>query len=91
MHGRKFDLRCYVRLWAGRSPPCHARPHSRNPGTRFVGVRVWQVLLVSTNRGRGLTGYLYRDGYIRTSCKKFALGSLNDRLIHLTNDAVRWS
>ena len=31
----------------------------------------------------------HRDGYIRTSCKKFALKSLNDRLIHLTNDAVR--
>ena len=48
-----------------------------------------QVLLVSTAKGRGLRGFLYHDGYIRTSCKKFALKSLKDRLIHLTNDAVQ--
>ena len=100
VHGRKFDLRCYVRVCpvscCCRRPPLQSTMvrstsvvtarNSRLSGSIVAG---YQVLVVACNRGRGLRGYLYRDGYIRTSCKKFALKSLNDRLIHLTNDAVR--
>lgn len=36
-----------------------------------------------------MKGYFYEDGYIRTSCVEFDLGNLEDRFIHLTNDAVQ--
>lgn len=35
-----------------------------------------------------IKGWFYKDGYIRTSCKEFTLNNLNNRMIHLTNDAV---
>lgn len=37
----------------------------------------------------GLKGFFFRDGYIRTSSKKFSLDKLSDRETHLTNDAVQ--
>ena len=33
-------------------------------------------------------GYWYEEGYVRTSCKPFELGS-RDPMVHLTNDAVQ--
>ena len=36
-----------------------------------------------------LKAYLYQDGYIRTSGKKYNLKNLNDKEIHLTNDSVQ--
>ncbi|KRX00299.1 hypothetical protein PPERSA_10798 [Pseudocohnilembus persalinus] len=36
-----------------------------------------------------LKGYWYEDGYLRTSCKEFSLKNLNNKYIHLTNDAVQ--
>lgn len=36
-----------------------------------------------------LKGYMYRDGYVRTSGKKYTLNNLSDRETHLTNDAVQ--
>jgi tubulin--tyrosine ligase len=33
--------------------------------------------------------YFYKDGYLRTSSKEFNLGSLDNRTIHLTNDAIQ--
>lgn len=36
-----------------------------------------------------IKGWFYKDGYIRTSCKEFTLNNLNNRMIHLTNDAVQ--
>ena len=35
-----------------------------------------------------MKGYMYRDVYFRTSSKPFDLTNLQNRLIHLTNDAV---
>ena len=36
-----------------------------------------------------MKGYFYEDGYIRTSCVEFDLDNLDNRFIHLTNDAVQ--
>ena len=38
---------------------------------------------------KGLKAYFYPNAYIRTSSKKYTLNNLNDREIHLTNDAVQ--
>jgi len=39
--------------------------------------------------GPVLKAYLYSDGYVRTSGKKYTLNNLSDRETHLTNDAVQ--
>lgn len=36
-----------------------------------------------------LKGYFYEDGYIRTSSREFDLDNLDDKFIHLTNDAIQ--
>jgi len=36
-----------------------------------------------------LKGYWYNEGYLRTSCKEFNVKNLQDKIIHLTNDAVQ--
>jgi len=36
-----------------------------------------------------MKGYFYESGYIRTSSKEFTLKNLNDKIIHLTNDAIQ--
>ncbi len=33
-------------------------------------------------------GYFYNDGYIRTSSKEYNTNNLNNKFIHLTNDAI---
>lgn len=38
---------------------------------------------------RFFRGYFYREGYIRTSSYEFNLSDLEDRDVHLTNDAVQ--
>ena len=35
-----------------------------------------------------LRGYFYEEGYLRTSSSEYSLGSLKNRLVHLTNDAI---
>ena len=44
-------------------------------------------MLITIVKGR-LKAYWYEDGYIRTSSKEFKLNNLENRAIHLTNDAV---
>jgi tubulin---tyrosine ligase len=39
--------------------------------------------------GKHFRGYFFRQGYIRTSSYKFNLHDLEDRDVHLTNDAVQ--
>ena len=34
-------------------------------------------------------GYFYNDGYIRTSCKEYNTNNLNNKFVHLTNDAIQ--
>ena len=36
-----------------------------------------------------LKGYWYQEGYIRTSSKEFTVKNLDNKMIHLTNDAVQ--
>jgi len=36
-----------------------------------------------------LKGYFYNDAYIRTSCKEFDIEDVQNKFIHLTNDAVQ--
>ena len=35
-----------------------------------------------------LRGYFYEDGYLRTSSKEFSLKQLDNKYVHLTNDAI---
>ena len=44
--------------------------------------------MLATTYGQ-LKGYFYSDGYMRTSSKEFSLGNLQNKLIHLTNDAIQ--
>ena len=36
-----------------------------------------------------IKGYFYEEGYIRTSCKEYTLNNFENKVIHLTNDAVQ--
>ena len=42
-----------------------------------------------TSMGGHHKGFMYEEGYIRTSSYEYDLSNLSDRLIHLTNDAVQ--
>ena len=42
-----------------------------------------------TSINGNVKGYFYEDGYIRTSSREFDLDNLDDRYIHLTNDAIQ--
>jgi tubulin---tyrosine ligase len=37
---------------------------------------------------RLLRGYFYEEGYLRTSCKEFSMKNIDNKYVHLTNDAV---
>jgi hypothetical protein len=45
------------------------------------------ILMTSVN-GR-IKAYWFKDGYVRTSSKEYSLRNLENRLIHLTNDAIQ--
>lgn len=45
------------------------------------------ALLTSINSN--LQGYFYTEGYIRTSSKEFSIKNLDNKFIHLTNDAIQ--
>jgi hypothetical protein len=45
--------------------------------------------LLLTNYNGILKGYWFDEGYIRTSSREFTLKHLDNRIIHLTNDAVQ--
>ena len=36
-----------------------------------------------------LRGYFYEEGYLRTSSKEYTTERLENRFVHLTNDAVQ--
>jgi uncharacterized coiled-coil DUF342 family protein len=36
-----------------------------------------------------LRGYFYEEGYLRTSCKEFNIKKIDNKYVHLTNDAVQ--
>ena len=47
----------------------------------------WFALLTSIN-GKD-QGYFYQDGYLRTAWKEYCPEDLEDKFIHLTNDAIQ--
>ena len=36
-----------------------------------------------------LRGYFYEEGYLRTSSKEYTLDTLQNKYVHLTNDAIQ--
>ncbi|KAL4491452.1 hypothetical protein ABPG72_008108 [Tetrahymena utriculariae] len=48
-----------------------------------------RCFMLMTNYNNTLKAYWYTDGYIRTSTKEFTLKNLENRMIHLTNEAVQ--
>lgn len=42
-----------------------------------------------TSHNGNLKAYIYDEGYLRTSCREYNINNLNNKLIHLTNDAVQ--
>ena len=36
-----------------------------------------------------LKGYWYQDGYLRTTSKEYSLKNIENKLVHLTNDAIQ--
>jgi D-alanine-D-alanine ligase-like ATP-grasp enzyme len=36
-----------------------------------------------------LRGYFYEEGYLRTSCKEYTTDKLDNKMVHLTNDAIQ--
>ena len=45
-------------------------------------------LLITAVNGK-IKAFWYRDGYVRTSSKEYSLKNLENRMVHLTNDAVQ--
>ena len=42
-----------------------------------------------TCMGGKYKGYFFEDGYLRTSCMDFNLSDIEDKFVHLTNDAIQ--
>lgn len=49
----------------------------------------FRVYGLITSINKHFKGYFYEDGYLRTSSREFDLDKLDDKFIHLTNDAVQ--
>jgi len=55
---------------------------------RKFDLRVF-ALFTAHAENKMMRGYFYNEGYLRTSCKEYDPTKLDNRLIHLTNDAVQ--
>jgi|JI9StandDraft_1071089.scaffolds.fasta_scaffold53656_3 tubulin--tyrosine ligase len=67
---------------------CIIQKYIHNPlliNRRKFDMRLY-AFMTSVNGQR--RAYFYEEGYIRTSSYEFSLTNLNNRLVHLTNDAV---
>lgn len=53
---------------------------------RKFDIRCYGLISCINNKTQA---YFYKEGYLRTSCQLFTTDDLNDRFIHLTNDAVQ--
>ena len=47
-----------------------------------------RVYLLMTSQNGILKGYWFKEGYVRTSSSIFTLKNLQNKMIHLTNDAI---
>lgn len=81
VHGRKFDLRCYVLLVLERPrpPKDKQKPEKQRAPERLP------------HHSDRLTAFLYDEGYVRTSSAPYSLdqSGLSNIAAHLTNDAVQ--
>lgn len=48
-----------------------------------------RVYAMTTTSNGNLQAYFYTEGYLRTSSREYNIKNANNRLIHLTNDAVQ--
>ena len=55
---------------------------------RKFDIRVFALFTAHLD-SRYLRGYLFEEGYLRTSCKEYDTDQIDNRLIHLTNDAIQ--
>ena len=53
---------------------------------RKFDIRVY-ILITSVNGC--VKGYWYEEGYVRTTSREYTLKNLDNKLIHLTNDAIQ--
>ncbi len=53
---------------------------------RKFDIRVF--MMVTINNGK-IKGYWYQEGYVRTSSFIWNLSEMEDKFIHLTNDAIQ--
>jgi len=53
---------------------------------RKFDIRCFGMMTLTNNK---LKGYVYDDGYLRTSSRPFLRSKLTNKFIHLTNDAVQ--
>lgn len=58
---------------------------------RKFDMRVFGVvhLLNGPNNTREFRGYFFREGYLRTSSREYNINDLENRYVHLTNDAIQ--
>ncbi len=55
---------------------------------RKFDIRVFALVVCHADTGK-IRGYFYDEGYLRTSSKDFSLEKWDNKLIHLTNDAIQ--
>jgi hypothetical protein len=83
VHGRKFDLRCYVLLVLERP--------KEETKSRLGKKKEPREAMRLPHHSDGLTAFLYDEGYVRTSSAPYSLdpAALSNIAAHLTNDAVQ--
>lgn len=118
VHGRKFDIRCYVLLILNKGSSSAASTkkvieHVTNQGCDDTtqpnepevdsnreagdGLSTSHSQLLSASFSAepnhhvhdGFQLYLHEQAYVRTSSRPYSIKNFNDRLVHLTNDAVQ--
>ena len=57
-------------------------------GKRKYDIRVFALAVGHVETGL-LRGYYYEEGYLRTSCKDYTTKNLDNKFVHLTNDAIQ--
>jgi len=76
VHGRKFDIRCFVLLIQQSREPQHCAQNE-------------QARLGEEDEVACYQGYIHPKAYLRTSSYKYSLKNLGNRATHLTNDFVQ--
>ena len=77
--------------YRGRFKNIILQKYIQNPlliNKRKFDIRVFALFVAHAKTGK-IRGYFYDEGYLRTSCKEFNLDKFDNRMVHLTNDAVQ--